>query len=209
MTVALAETNAPEPWHRLPNESPKAFAAFNLYRNLPPPRTVRSAAELHAETVPRRGTHTSTVYTQFKDWSRKYDWHSRVDAFDLMLDRQRILAMETERQRIDREHMQEGRFIRRAALTRLAGGKDEKGKTLKGVDWGEVDADLALSAYRLGRDTERQAAGLAIGGQLGMTSVAHAREVINQVIEAAMAEIPEERKQVFAQKVQQIAEANS
>jgi hypothetical protein len=48
-SLAISESGV-EPWHRQPGETAQAFHAFNVYRNLPPPRTVIGAAREYAET---------------------------------------------------------------------------------------------------------------------------------------------------------------
>lgn len=205
-STELATTTPPqEPWRRRKGETAQAYHAFNLYRNLPPPRTIREAARIEAESGRKRAT-IETLHTRFRGWAAKWEWAERADLFDAELDRQRLAARETERQRIDREQMLEGRFLRQSAILRLTGGEDSEGEPVERIDLNEIPADLVLSMYRTGVQTERQAAGLAIGQALGMIPLAHARQIIEEVFQAALDFIPDDRKQAYVVRVQSIAE---
>ena len=64
----------PELWERLSNknESSRAFAAFCIYRDLPP--TERSLAKIAQ-------THNKSIAV-IASWSTKYEWVKRATAFD-------------------------------------------------------------------------------------------------------------------------------
>ena len=200
--IAIPETTN-ELWHRQPGETAQAFNAFSVYRNLPPPRTVIGAARNYAETTRRN---ERTVHTQFHQWSRKFEWQDRADAYDLMLDRVRLQARETERMRIDREQMLEGRYLRSAAITRFTGGQDQQGNPVTGFNLNDLDINEALALYRTGVQTERQAAGLQIGRALGMVTVAEVRRIAQEIFEIAMDYIHEDNRPGFVQRIQTLGE---
>jgi hypothetical protein len=156
-----------------------------------------------AETGKRRPV---TVQKQFQEWSRKHNWRERGDAYDLYLDERRLLARETERQRVDRENALEGRYLRQSAITRFTGGKDQHGNDIEAVDWNNVAPEVALTAYRLGVNTERQAVGLMTGQQIGMVSANAARQTIESLFQLALDFIDEDRKAAFIQRARQIAQ---
>lgn len=192
------------PWERQRGETAKQYEAFLIFRNLEPgERTIRAAARLKAEIGNRNA---DTVERQFKGWSAQRHWHDRVEAFDVDIDRKRLQARETERQRIDREQAAEGRFLRAAAMRRFVGGVDPRGHAVAAVDWNAVDADSAGALYRLGRDTERTAAGLGLGASVGMIPVAQARQVVQEVFETMLDLIPEDLRSTAYSRVQAISD---
>jgi hypothetical protein len=66
----------PVPWDRQPNESSKAFAAFCLYLDLGPQRSVAKAYRLHT------GRKQAAVSGTWNLWRSKYRWKNRAQAFD-------------------------------------------------------------------------------------------------------------------------------
>lgn len=63
------------PWEKGAAETSRAFAAFVVYRDLGPGRTIARAAE-------KLGKADST----FEHWSAKYSWPKRAEAYDAHLD---------------------------------------------------------------------------------------------------------------------------
>jgi hypothetical protein len=69
------------PWERLPNETGPSWAAFVIYRDQGPTRTLEATAKAV-------GKHSSTL----GDFARRWDWQPRVLAWDAEVDRQRRAA---------------------------------------------------------------------------------------------------------------------
>lgn len=68
-------------WERQAGETGKAYAAFCVYRDQgPSSRSLRSTCEAFYNG-------TTSNLTQIAEWSRKYDWVFRVDAYDAEQDR--------------------------------------------------------------------------------------------------------------------------
>ena len=64
-------------WERQPSETPKAFAAFGLYLNIPPlGRSVRAAVELFR----KQGGKTSE--RNWETWASRYNWRNRAAEHD-------------------------------------------------------------------------------------------------------------------------------
>ena len=74
--MSVAKVNAPEPWERQPEETPKAFEAFCVYRDLGPERSIAKAGK-------RLGKNRVTL----EQWSSKFDWVKRTAAWDAEQDR--------------------------------------------------------------------------------------------------------------------------
>ncbi len=66
--------NVHHPWHQLESETGQAYAAFQIYLDMGPGR-----AQKHVSQVLYG---TEDVAYQIKDWSIKYDWVKRSDAWD-------------------------------------------------------------------------------------------------------------------------------
>lgn len=111
----------PTPWDRQPGESPKAFYAFVLYRDLPPnERSLRRVADLLYGHNPatRRPQHRH-VPGQIKRWAERFAWVERAAAWDQ--ERERIAReAEAEAIRAMRErHAKEAVALQERALARL------------------------------------------------------------------------------------------
>lgn len=72
----MAKGNTPEPWERQPEETPKAFEAFCVYRDLGPERSIAKAGK-------QLGKNRVTL----EQWSSKYEWVKRCTAWDTEQDR--------------------------------------------------------------------------------------------------------------------------
>ena len=64
-------------WDRIEKETPKAFAAFCLYRDIPPlDRSIRAAVELF------RKQGGKTTERNWETWASRYDWRNRAAEHD-------------------------------------------------------------------------------------------------------------------------------
>ena len=68
---------AGQPWDRQPGETPKAFSAFALYRDLSP--TVRSIVVACAA---RRKAGGRATERNWEVWASRYDWRNRAASAD-------------------------------------------------------------------------------------------------------------------------------
>jgi hypothetical protein len=90
---------AREPWEKLPQESKKAWGAFRLYRDAEK-RSFKSVAE-------RLNCSPQNVF----QWSSKYKWKLRCDAFDVEQDRAQRAEFARSRVRMRERHMQVARAM--------------------------------------------------------------------------------------------------
>lgn len=79
---APADTKPKEKWERLPNESGIAFAAFVIYRDLGPTRSLEKAHDTDNENRVKQGVKKGNRLSTFSDWSVKYSWPDRSLAYD-------------------------------------------------------------------------------------------------------------------------------
>jgi hypothetical protein len=93
------------PWERLPNETGPSWAAFVVYRDAGPTRTLEAAAK----TV---GKHRSTL----NDFARRWDWQPRALAWDAEVDRQRRAAFLRLQRETIKKHVEAAVTLRKLAM---------------------------------------------------------------------------------------------
>ncbi len=79
------------PWDRWPNESAKAFAAFSIYRDLGPNRSLVNAYRL------QKGCERATISGCWSRWRKTYHWNDRAKACD----RERIVELREAKRQAD------------------------------------------------------------------------------------------------------------
>lgn len=79
------------PWEQWPNESARAFAAFCLYRDLGPNRSLVNAYRL------QKGCERATISGCWSRWRKKYYWKDRAKAFD----HERVVELREARRQAD------------------------------------------------------------------------------------------------------------
>lgn len=92
-------------WDRQPKETDKQFAAFSVYRDLGPGRSIDRAYIAMKGALPDNNRGRAPKY--WFDWSRHLNWKDRVAEYDAFLDNVRaqaaIRAAEAEGERIARQ----------------------------------------------------------------------------------------------------------
>ena len=85
-----------EPWLQLPHETDKAYAAFCIYRDLGPNRSIRKAflSQLPVWRYTKQGRkrYCRLLSGRWVFWSRTYHWYRRAQVFDAHLGLKRIPA---------------------------------------------------------------------------------------------------------------------
>ena len=85
----LEEFPADAAWLQLPDETPKAYAAFCCYRNAGPLRSLRKACQGFYdldEIPPPRRTNVDSRMRNIQRWSSEYEWVDRANAYTNHLD---------------------------------------------------------------------------------------------------------------------------
>ncbi len=98
-----------QPWERQPNETDRAWAAFQVYYNMPPSERSHDAA--YRERY-KKGPNAHATKT-FRTWSNHHDWKNRAGAWDRHLDD--IERAVTEQERV--EWRKDRRSLLRTFLT--------------------------------------------------------------------------------------------
>lgn len=78
-----------EPWERQPEETPSAWKAFQVYRDIGVERSIAAAARVLKGSETKKTTN-QTQYNKYHKWSKKYNWELRALAYDKMIDRQKV-----------------------------------------------------------------------------------------------------------------------
>lgn len=89
----MAKVNTPEPWERQPDETPKAFEAFCVYRDLGADRSIAKAGK-------QLGKNRVTL----EQWSTKYGWVKRCTAWDTEQDRLSRIKQQQDIQKMRKRH---------------------------------------------------------------------------------------------------------
>ena len=119
-------------WERQSGETPKAFAAFCLYRDIPPlDRSVRAAVE----SFRKQGGKTSE--RNWETWASRYNWRERGLASDSNLASRRRERMEKE---LDRAK-DDASVLIRAILAKVA-------ERIQGMDAEDLAAGQIPAALR-------------------------------------------------------------
>lgn len=81
-----------QPWEQQPGETPKAYQAFCVYRDMGTKRTLDGAHQERARSAP--GAHQGKrADGTWKRWSSQYRWVERAIAYDQHLDSERLKAI--------------------------------------------------------------------------------------------------------------------
>lgn len=127
----------PELWERQPGETPRAFEAFCVYRDLGAGRSIR-----------KTGQELNKNLTTIGEWSSKYDWVKRVAAWD------------AEQDRIARKEMLAEMANTRKKQRRQAQRMQEKGmELLESISLGDAKLSEIVSLLKAGMEQERIAIG--------------------------------------------------
>lgn len=69
-----------EVWERLPEETPKAYYHFTIYRDMGPNRSLTKVCQQETRAPGYKG--------QLEKWSKLYSWVNRAQAWDMYLDQE-------------------------------------------------------------------------------------------------------------------------
>ena len=84
-------------WEQLESETELAYEWFCRYRDM--------GAERSLTKVIQKYNKKNTYKSQLAKWSTKYNWTTRVSAYDSHISGQKLVEMENEQLRAAREHI--------------------------------------------------------------------------------------------------------
>src|SRR5262245_50270979 len=105
-------SEAPFPWERQPGESATAFAAFVIFRDLGPRRSLDEASRIYHRKPGQEPEQNQTgpkkrKSGQIRLWYQRWRWRARAEAYDAELDRQQRAAQEAVRREMAQRHARE------------------------------------------------------------------------------------------------------
>lgn len=183
-----------EQWERRPGEGQKAFNAFAIYRDLGVTRTLAKTAQA-----------LGNVLGYIEQLSAANDWVARCEAYDLLLDRRRREATESEIEAMARRHVAAGQVAQRIAIQRLQG--DANANVLP-LDANDLDAQDAARLLDLGVKIERMSRGLPTEVIRGSFSIRpdELQTWMRDMMELALQFIPDDRRDAYVNAVYALVE---
>lgn len=127
------ETQELHPWERQPDETPKAYEAFALYRDAGSDRSIAKVAEKLGKSE-----------ALLNRWSSKYEWVKRVAAWDDEADRKATAKL------LDDVAQMRARQRKQALKMQLKGLE-----LMKGINVGDAKLSEIVSLMKLGMEQER------------------------------------------------------
>jgi hypothetical protein len=126
------------PGERLPGESPKAYAAFCLYRDLGPGRSLDAASRVYHHPKLPSGNGTARrprASGRIRQWAERWDWSARASAWDEELAQvQRTEQIAAVKEMAER-HAKEALMLQNKAVERLRQLRPEELKPRETLDF--------------------------------------------------------------------------
>jgi hypothetical protein len=139
-----------KPWNMREDETPRAYRAFEVYRDMAGDRSLERLCQVHTAALPTA-----------KAWSVRYEWQARVRAFD-----EAVAARAADRALED------------AVAVRARQAADAKRLQELGIERlstlpvGQLKPGHAIQAWKIGAEAERKALGIAdkveLAGETGV-----------------------------------------
>lgn len=130
--MAKKEVEA-QPWERQPNEGPKPFEAFAIYREMGNERSIAKVAE-------KLGKSEALLHR----WSSKFEWVARAAAWDAEVDRQ---ASQKQLKDIANARVRQRKQAVKMQLKAL--------QLLESINQGDAKLSEIVSLMKLGMEQER------------------------------------------------------
>lgn len=140
-------TAEPRPWDQLEEETPKAYAAFCVFRDLGPARLLCEAIRIHYSG--------RSCQRHVNDWKRIYRWDERVRAYDQhcqrLAEEATAAAVAAEKAKLEAERIEAKR--QRVETARLAVSKARA--ALEATPADQIPAGTIPQLLKVGADLAR------------------------------------------------------
>jgi len=160
-----------ELWEKQPGETAKAFAAFQIYRDMGAYRTIDKTAQALNKRLGYR--------TTLGKWSSGYSWVARCEAYDLHLDELRRRAVEEEIQAMVKRQTKNAMFMQEKAKEMLQ-QRVFPNAPLHAVT-GLMAEGAKLERLNRGEPTENTKSKMEVSGEVTTTNVKR-KEKITRII---------------------------
>ena len=129
------------PWNMRPDETAKAYQAFEVYRDMGPGRSL--------ERVAGSDNPVTSGLPVLRNWSARYGWVARAHAFDqAAADKAAVMALE-DAATVRSRQAQHAKAIQLRAMQKIAA-----------MDPGDMSMGEATRAWQVGAEAERKALGI-------------------------------------------------
>ena len=146
-----------EEWERQQGEKPRAWAAFQIYRDMGEDRGVTKVRDVAGGAYKH-----STLLT----WAEQFRWVERARAWDNYVDRRRQAAFLKEQEEMARRHIETGRKLQDAGLAyveeELSDAEQRKAQMSATSALRFIDTGVALERKGMGVDDEQKQADLNV-----------------------------------------------
>src|SRR6516225_5535833 len=111
----------PSPWDPWPGESAKAYAAFCLYRDLGPRRSLDAASRSYhgSERQGSPGKRPPRASGTIRRWAQRWSWLDRARAWDQERERLKELEQRAAIEEMAARHVGEAMMMQTKAIERL------------------------------------------------------------------------------------------
>lgn len=224
----MSELVAPQPsrlpWERIQGETPKAYHAFSIYRDLLHRASLTNVAqqlyeERTGKPIPAKPSAAVTraiksIRTQVAKWSSRFRWVERLEAYLDDVDRRVRDERETELLRAERNEGQIARQIEAIAAARIFGraaGMSREGQPIEPIEPinpSDLTALDAAKLYEVGVRGRRLADGQPTDILRGAHAISQADllRVYTGMYEIGLTFIDEDRQARYASEIQQFVE---
>ncbi len=135
---------APSVWDRQEGETPKAFAAFVVFRDQGPSRSLDAA---YREARGQRSGNKRAPGT-WTDWYTRYRWKQRAEAYDAHLERLARRDRETEHLGDLQAYRERQKRIAQATIENCVGLMEKAGARLEGLEPEQIPPKLLPAFFR-------------------------------------------------------------
>jgi hypothetical protein len=148
------------PWDQLAGESAKAYAAFCLYRDLGPRRSLDEASRRYhhpsgTESTPAPARRAPRATGTVRRWAQDWNWLSRASAWDKETERIKQMEQHAAIQEMAERHAKEALMLQNKAVERLRLLRPEELKVADTLNY--LIAAAKLERLARGEPTERVA----------------------------------------------------
>jgi hypothetical protein len=112
------------PWDQQAGESAKAYAAFCLYRDLGPQRSLDEASRRYHQPAGQEGPQPPSKRLRrasgtIRRWAQRWDWQTRARAWDQEIERLKQVQQQAAVKEMNQRHAKESLMLQNKAVERL------------------------------------------------------------------------------------------
>lgn len=162
------------PWERQPNETMRAYRAFEVYRSMDPEeRSLRRMSDIIEDVTGPSGKvrrHHPYPWPRITTWSRMHGWVARADAWDTEVARRQANKQLRDREKMHDRHRDLAMLMQQKVVERMRDMRPEE-LTRRDLDrWAEKAVKIERQARgldRIGSEGNAPNINVGVGVQVG------------------------------------------